>query len=249
MFGILFFIFMGICGIIAACRMAWTDMQVYKYQKENPPDHFEDYWMDASGHYISKKTGRICSVGKGILSDAANHECIVDVKTHNIIRDFTEEKNNRIRTLVMESDDPTITVYKWVPPYSIAGTKINGNRYVDKSTGDIYVVREFRLPMEGYKKSGNSVFSCTFYMSISNGHLIRLTDRFLQQYRLCDDDMSLVNKYISDFNLKQDKDICNKGKAGFESHFYFNSNESVDIKNEKIYNEESISQNESNWSH
>ena len=249
MFGILFFIFMGICGIIAACRMALMDMQVYKYQKENPPDHFEDYWMDASGHYISKKTGRICSVGKGILSDAANHECIVDVKTHNIIRDFTEEKNVRVKELIMASTDSSITAYKWVPPYSIARSKINGNRYVDKLTGDVYVARDFRLPTEGYKKSGNTVFSCEFYMSISNGHLIRLTDDFLQRYKLCEEDMDLVNKFISEFNEKQDKDICNKGKYGFENHFYFNRNESVDLKLEKIYSEESLSTNESNWSH
>ena len=243
MFGIMFFLFMGICGILAACRMAVMDMQMYNIQRQDPDDDFEDYWMSASGRMISRKTHRPCM--KSNTLGVKGHDCLIDCKTLAVIKDYTEEKNQRVKEMVMASEDDNITAYKVIPCYKKFPSKIVGPRYVDKKTGDVYVVRQFGVRKEGL----DLIVGCNFYMSLKNGYLIRLTDDDMVRRDYTDDDMFYIQKFIKEFNALQDKDIENKGISGFDEHYYHNKANSHDYLLEKIYDQENIHPKEIKWSH
>lgn len=242
MFGIMFFLFMGICGILAACRMAVMDMQMYNIQRQDPDDDFEDYWMSASGKMISRKTHRECM--KSNYLGVKGHDCLVDCKTLNVIKDYTQEKNDRVRDLVLGADNPGITAYMTVASYEKSPSKIKGDRYIDIKTGDMLVVRDFKVA----SPDGERLY-CSFFMSLKNGHLIRLTDKCLEDRKFNDTQMKHINFYIQDFNMKQDVDIQNKGNDDFESHFYFNKNASFDLKINNIYHEENLCPQKVTYSH
>lgn len=256
MFGLLFFGFVGICGILSAIRLGWMDMQVYKEQSKDPDENFKDYWMNASGTYIHRQTGEKCFRKKHL-----GHDCLISCKDLRIIKDYTEEKNERVKELVIGSNDDRITAYKWIPMYKDLDEKftdfpIKGMRAVDKKTGNIYVVRRFKVPRRETAESRRSysdsyIFGCDFYMSIENGHLIRLSDGFIyEKYnKLSVEDKEDIEKFIEEFNNKQDIDIQNKGTNGFIDHFYFNDNKSFDLRLDAIYHEENLYPKESIYSH
>lgn len=252
MFGILFFVFMTICGILAACRMAGMDYQMYKYQKENPSEGFEDYWTDASGHDIARKTGRPCSRGKWLNG----HDCLIDSKTLNVIRDYTEEKNERVKELVMNSSDPGITAYMYIPMSDLnKPLEIKGNRYIDKATGEEYVVRTMEIDIEG------EMFprECDFFMSVKTGYLVRPTDQQNERWKEKPEAESAwikkseadlyLNHFVSDFNHKQEIDRKNENDSDFINHFYFNKNADEDSKLFMIYYKEDLYPKEVTYSH
>ena len=235
MFGILFFIFMGICGIIAACRMAWTDMQVYKYQEEHPGKNFDDYWFDANAHMISRKYGRPCFESNSL--GIKGHKCLIDSKTYEVIKDYTEEKNNRVKELVILSDNPNITAYKWDFAINEIDKNIYGNRYIDKTTGKECVVRSFAVP---YGENRSEI--CCFYMSLDNGYLLRITDG--ERVRWNEDEKRHANdKYKTDYvALKEavEKFIVDFNKKQSSNRNYFNLDKNHDFLLDTIYNTENL---------
>ncbi len=237
MFGILFFLFMAICGIIASIRMSILDIKMFNYQKEKGRKNLDDYWMNASGTYISRKTGRACIRSKYL--GPKGHDCLIDCKTLEVIKDYTEEKNNRVKELVINSDKKDVTAYKWEFPIN-EFKNIKGTKYIDKTTGEVLVVRKLNVPLGmtgSYNPAYIYIFEC--YLSITNGHILRLTDDFLNSFEICDDNMNIINSYIEQFNIKQDQ-RREKGINGFESMFYYNYCNFSDYKLDWIYAAESL---------
>lgn len=257
MYGLLFFLFSAICGIIHATRMGWLDWQFYKMQRDNPnrSEDFDDYWTDSCGRDISRKTGRPCFKSKGYEHyGVPGHECLIDSKTFNVIKDYTEEKNVRVKNLTLSSDDSRITAYKWVFRTNETSPKIKGDRYIDKETGTVMVARSLMFTAPNANGDETHI-KLDFYMSLENGHLLRVTDWEKRNEKRgigyeyttlhSSDDYEQFTKsvaaFISDFNAKQDIAITKRDKDPFfEYNFYRNSDATDDLCLEILYASESV---------
>lgn len=239
MFGILFFVFVALCGGLYAIRNGINDVKIYKDTK----DDFNCHYIDSLGRKREIGTGNLVA----ILSDDYGDDIMYTPKG-KVVKNITEIKRHKFIDAI-QTFKSDLTVY-WCDLreyHENEWSEIQGPRYMDKDTGEVYIVRKFDVDGLVYRKRNNVAElmenhvkkeSIDFYMSIDDGHLIRPTDSCLSRNKqleyLTEKDYLTKNKdviqsFIDTFNQKQDIDIKNRGVDGFDDHFYFNSNSSYDF--------------------
>lgn len=232
MFGILFFVFIAICGGLYAIQNGINDVKIYKDTK----DEFNGYYIDSLGRKREIGTGNLIY----ILSDDYGDDIMYTPKG-KFMKNITEIKRHKfIETIQNFESDSTAYWCDLREYHENEWANISGHRYRDKETNKLYVVRKFEVDGLKYKErnyvSGMmetivTKSSLSFYMDIDNGHLVRPTDccfdlekRYEHEKNYMENNKQGIQAFIDDFNSKQDIDMQNKGADGFEDHFYFNSN-------------------------
>ena len=236
MFGILFFVFIALCGGLYAIRNGINDVRIYKDTK----DDFNGYYIDSLGRKKEIGTGNQIY----ILSDDYGDD-IMYTPRGRFMKNITEIKRHKFIDAIQNYESNSTAYWCDLRAYhENEWRNIDGPRYSDKETKNIYVVRDFDI--DGFKfRKRNHVSgmmetiirkeSISFYMDITNGHLIRPTDgcfslqkQYEQEENYMENNKQVIESFVDDFNHKQDIDIQNKNVDGFDSHFFFNSHSSCD---------------------
>lgn len=238
MFGILFFIFIALCGAAAAIWKGIDDVKIYKDTKYD----FGGYYIDSKGAHRQIGNGNLVA----ILKDDYGDEIMYTPKG-KVITNITENQRHKfidaIKSAIHNGETNQTAYWCDLKEYhENEWAKINGCRYKDVENGNIYIVRAFDVDGLKYKRknytSGMVETKTTkrnirFYMDISTGHLIRRADFDIwlekkypdrEAIDYAEENQKRIEAFIKDFNQKQDIDIKNKGIERFEEHYYFNSN-------------------------
>lgn len=212
MFGLFFFMLIGICWVMSALIKAGKD--IHDMPTTSMPD--KGYYRDSTGHKRSLKTGQLVSY----FDDWDGQEVLMN-KHGKIIRNFSEEKNLRVFNRAIEANDGHTACREqpMLKKYSHGTDSLKGNRYKDLNSLRSYVVRQFKI--DGLPKEYGE-YDPNFFMDTQNGHLVRLTDTDskIEKYQ-AEENKAIIDRFIRDFNANQDIDIKNKDRdANFVSHFY-----------------------------
>ena len=238
MFGILFFIFIALCGGAAAIKKVIDDVKIYPHTKSD----FDGYYIDSVGHTRQLGTGNQVYV----MADKYGDEIMYSTKSKMITNITKNQREKFIEAITnaIKNGETKQTAY-WCDRreyHENEWSGIKGHRYKDAENGKIYIVRTFEV--NGFKSKIHNYVSgmmetyiykmdIHFFMDITNGHLIRKTDftiRFDKEYPnreaadFVKENEKTIQNFIDDFNKKQDIDIQNKGIKGFEDHYFFNDN-------------------------
>ena len=182
MFGIIYTI-IGIVG-----KIGWHNKQV----RENRNSFYRTYdprkntYLDM--YCVERRpNGEYCKT-----EIDGNGDLVQKNKYNKIVRNFSEEKRmeeaSSSNTTVIRLSEKNLTHSLLKEP--------GGIRYKDKKTGQIYVIRAFRVDVN--EKEGHCVY---FYMRESDAMLERVTDGEIKYGTL--KDYGVINKFIVDFNNKQ----------------------------------------------
>jgi len=189
MFGIIY----AIIGIVG--KIGWHNKQV----RENRNSFYRTY-NSTRGTYLDmygverKPNGEYCRTQR----DSISGDLIQKDINGKIVRNFSEEE--RIKT-ANENDSTVIKMSE----FDMTGSDyvdIKGVRFIDKQTGEEYVIRMFPIQTE------NDRGLVYFYMKTSDLSLVRITDGE-KKYGLFKD-MNAINAYIEKYNREQpQKDFLN----------------------------------------
>lgn len=219
MFGLFYALATGVGAIVSGTKCAIQNMNglsegINAYKQGNNPT---ETYIDRKGSLRDIRTNKYVSIKSDNLSDSKDVYLYLDgEKTRNLSEEQRQREfeigrqgNWRGRTADLYDD-------RWESKKRYGNTfAIQGSFYKDLLNEKLYVARKFRIPfIKEYDTPNGKIEmskykSCTFYMDIMTGKLVRkadtqieddknphLADRLLTDYE--------ANKFMEDFNRDQD---------------------------------------------
>ena len=180
------YVFSMICG-----KLGWA----YQQNKMNRQTYKQTYDSSNNTYIDWKGTRRDATTNEPyvILKDK-NGDLIRKDINWNTIKNYSLEK----RTLKFMSDNG----YSVIPlsDVNVNHSGLQGIRYKDKKSGDIYVIRQFMIKNDKTNKKR----PVHFFMNINTLHLVRIVDYYEWIYNYIPKET--IDSFINNFNYRQDND-------------------------------------------
>lgn len=228
MFGIMFFVFCGLCGVI------WELIKIYQNYKVRKDISDEERQIEKEqGYYHSMWGGdRDIMTGQQVIvikDGKTGDECMYTrgtiITNGRLIKNISAEK--RQKKIDEEKENGTGSVYWYDVPethlpdhyirFNDPNCDIVGTRYKDRKTGHIYVVRKLKT------KLGELHFFMDITQGNTDGFLIRPCEDQYENINLNSTENSkIIQDFIDEFNKMQKLDRQNKGQFDFIKHYYCN---------------------------
>ena len=181
MFGIVY----AIIGIVG--RIGWVNKQANANRES-----FRQTYNPKRGTYLDmygaerKPNGEYCRTER----DPVSGDLIQRDDKRRIVRNFSKEE----RTKIANKNDSTVIKMSELDMTGSDYVDIKGVRYIDKTTGDEYVIRVF--PIEDNNKT-----LIYFYMKTSDLSLVRITDGEKKYGSF--KNIDIINEFINKYNIEQ----------------------------------------------